>query len=122
MKIESRGAEMNLQVELLEENSVQYYKVVGEIDAFTAPVLKERLAAVENIQELKAELDLSEVDYMDSTGLGVFVGFYKTVTSNGGHVKITGLNKRLHRLFEITGLSEIIDIEKKESEDNNGTI
>jgi anti-sigma B factor antagonist len=113
---------MNLQVELLEENSVQYFKVVGEIDAFTAPVLRERLASVENVQGLKAELDLSEVDYMDSTGLGVFVGFYKAVSSNGGHVKITGLNKRLNRLFEITGLNEIIDIEKKESENDNATL
>ena len=113
---------MNLQVELLEENSVQYFKVVGEIDAFTAPVLRERLASVENVQGLKAELDLSEVEYMDSTGLGVFVGFYKAVSSNGGHVKITGLNRRLNRLFEITGLNEIIDTEKKESENNNATI
>ena len=107
---------------LLEENSVQYFKVVGEIDAFTAPVLRERLASVENVQGLKAELDLSEVEYMDSTGLGVFVGFYKAVSSNGGHVKITGLNRRLNRLFEITGLNEIIDTEKKESENNNATI
>lgn len=114
--------EMNLQVELLEQNSVQYFKVVGEIDAFTAPVLRERLAAVENVDGLKAELDLSEVDYMDSTGLGVFVGFYKAVSANGGHVKITGLNKRLNRLFEITGLNEIIDIEQKESEDHNATL
>lgn len=113
---------MNLQVELLEENSVQYFKVVGEIDAFTAPVLRDRLASVENVQGLKAELDLSEVEYMDSTGLGVFVGFYKAVSLNGGHVKITGLNRRLNRLFEITGLNEIIDTEKKESENNNATI
>ncbi|WP_339253506.1 STAS domain-containing protein [Sporosarcina sp. FSL W8-0480] len=113
---------MNLQVNILEDNSVQYFKVVGEIDAFTAPVLKDRLSAVQEVQGLKAELDLSEVEYMDSTGLGVFVGFYKAVTANGGHVKITGLNRRLNRLFEITGLNEIIDIEMMESEDNDGTI
>ncbi|MBB4826859.1 anti-sigma B factor antagonist [Sporosarcina luteola] len=113
---------MNLQVELLEQDSIQYFKVIGEIDAFTAPILRERLTAVEGTPNLQAELDLSEVDYMDSTGLGVFVGFYKAVKANGGHVKITGLNRRLSRLFEITGLSEIIDIEKKESEDHDATI
>ena len=41
---------MNLQVELLEENSVQRFKIVGEIDAFTAPILKERLASAENVE------------------------------------------------------------------------
>ena len=38
---------MNLQVELLEEDSVQCFKVIGEIDAFTAPILKERLASAQ---------------------------------------------------------------------------
>jgi len=113
---------MNLQVEMVEQNSIQCFKIIGEIDAFTAPVLRERLATAEHVQNLQVELDLSDVDYMDSTGLGVFVGFYKAVKSNGGHVKMTGLNRRLSRLFEITGLSEIIDIEKKESEDNDATI
>ena len=32
-----------------------------------------------------------KLSYMDSTGLGVFVGFYKAVKANGGHVKITGV-------------------------------
>ena len=41
---------MNLQVDLLEENSVQRFKIVGEIDAFTAPKLKECLASAENVE------------------------------------------------------------------------
>jgi len=113
---------MNLQVELLEENSVQCFKIIGEIDAFTAPVLRERLASAENVKGLQAELNLSEVGYMDSTGLGVFVGFYKAVKTNGGHVKITGVNNRLKRLFEITGLDEVIDIEMDESRDEDATV
>src|SRR3954470_4859547 len=102
---------MNLQVELLEENSIQRFKIVGEIDAFTAPLLKERLASAERIEGLHVELDISEVGYMDSTGLGVFVGFYKAVKANGGHMKIVGVNRRLQRLFEITGLDDVMDIE-----------
>lgn len=113
---------MNIQVNLLEENSVRRFKIVGEIDAFTAPVLKERLTLGGEIEGLKAELDLSEVNYMDSTGLGVFVGFYKTIKSNGGQLKITGVNKRLKRLFEITGLDEIMDIETDEGGDNDATV
>lgn len=105
---------MNLHVELLEKDSIQYFKVIGEIDAFTAPMLKERLASVQNIKGLQVELDLSEVAYIDSTGLGVFVGFYKALKGNDGYMKITGVNDRLKKLFEITGLNKIIDIEGKE--------
>lgn len=113
---------MNLQVELLETGSVQCFKVVGEIDAFTAPILKERLASVQNIPGLQAEIDLSEVAYIDSTGLGVFVGFYKALQETGGYVKITGVNTRLERLFKITGLDNIIDIAGKEGESRDATI
>ena len=120
--IEIRGVNMDLQVELLEENSVQRFKIVGEIDAFTAPILRERLETAEKTIDTQAELDLSDVNYMDSTGLGVFVGFYKAVKANGGHVKIVGVNTRLKKLFDITGLGEVMDIEMEESGDKNATV
>ncbi|MER2090319.1 STAS domain-containing protein [Sporosarcina sp. JAI121] len=113
---------MDLKVDVLEDNSVQRYKIVGEIDAFTAPKLRERLALAEKTKEMQAELDLSQVHYMDSTGLGVFVGFYKAVKANGGHVKIVGVNTRLKRLFDITGLGEVMDIVMEESGDRDATV
>jgi len=122
IKKEIWGEIMNLQVDLVEENSVQRFKIIGEIDAFTAPKLKERLASAENVENMQAELDLSEVGYMDSTGLGIFVGFYKAVKANGGHVKIVGVNTRLKRLFEITGLAEVMDIVMEESRDEDATV
>ena len=119
---EIRGVEMNLQVEVLEKNSVHCFKVIGEIDTFTAPLLKERLASAKGVQGLQAQIDLSDVDYIDSTGLGVFVGFYKALKENDGYVKIIGVNARLKRLFEITGLDEIIDIESEEGGDGDATL
>lgn len=113
---------MNLQVDLVEENSIQRFKIVGEIDAFTAPKLKESLASAGNMKNIQAELDLSGVGYMDSTGLGIFVGFYKAVKANEGHVKIVGVNARLKRLFEITGLAEVMDIVSEEGGDEDATI
>lgn len=113
---------MNLQVDLLEEDSVQCFKVIGEIDAFTAPILKDRLATVQKIPRLQAEIDLSEVDYIDSTGLGIFVGFHKALKDTDGYVKITGANVRLKRLFEITGLDTILDVEGKEEGNGDATL
>ena len=102
---------MNIQVDLTESDNILEGFIRGEIDAHTAPVLREKLENYQNHQGLKAELDLSDVNYMDSTGLGVFVAFYKSVNSNGGHVKLKGLSARLKRLFDITGLGDIMDIE-----------
>jgi anti-sigma B factor antagonist len=102
---------MNIQVDLEEIDNNLTGFIRGEIDAHTAPVLREKLEAFQNEEGLKAVLDLSDVNYMDSTGLGVFVAFYKSVNAKGGHVKLKGLSSRLKRLFDITGLGEIMDIE-----------
>ncbi len=113
---------MKLQVELLEKENVHCFKVKGEIDAFTAPLLKERLASIQNLNDLQVELDLSEVEYIDSTGLGVFVGFFKKLKDNNGYMKITGASNRIKRLFEITGLDQIIDVEAMEGGNRDAAI
>jgi len=85
----------------------------GEIDAYTAPKLREQLLAIDTKNTKKAVLDLAGVGYMDSTGIGVIVAFYKSVIADGGELKLIGLSPRLKRLFDITGLSGIIHVEEE---------
>ena len=102
---------MNIQVNIKEENNVVKGSISGEIDAFTAPILREKLSEIELQEGLQAEINMADVSYMDSTGLGVIVAFFKNLNAINGHLKITGLSARLKRLFDITGLGEIMDIE-----------
>lgn len=104
---------MNVNVQFKKENHILWGFVAGEIDTYTAVHLREELDAVFIKKELQIILDLSEVTYMDSTGLGVFVAFYKRTVKEEAHVKLVGLSSRLLRLFEITGLSELMDIESE---------
>ncbi|GGA48722.1 anti-sigma factor antagonist [Kroppenstedtia guangzhouensis] len=85
--------------------------VSGEVDAFTAPQLREKLMPLcQKMREV--HLNLSQVDYMDSTALGVLIGAYKQLRSRKGRLVLTGMTPRLKRLFRITGLTEVIDIEE----------
>ena len=102
---------MNMKVYFKEDNNILRGFVEGEIDAYTAPQLREGLDAVEVQQGANIEVDLTNVNYIDSTGLGVFVAFYKRVQREGGDVRLVGLSERVKRLFEITGLSELMNIE-----------
>lgn len=104
---------MDFSIDVLREEHGVKCLVSGEIDAFTAPKLRERLNTIELEEKDSAELNLSQVGYMDSTGLGVIVAFYKRVIAKKGSIKLTGLSPRLYRLFEITGLSKIMEIEKE---------
>jgi anti-sigma B factor antagonist len=84
--------------------------VSGEIDVYTAPKLREELSPLADEQNQTLIVNLKDVTYIDSTGLGVFVGLFKKLTNNNGELKLVDLSERLLRLFEITGLNNIIDI------------
>ncbi|MEK5078383.1 STAS domain-containing protein [Solibacillus sp. FSL W7-1436] len=102
---------MNVNVQFREDGDVLKGYIEGEIDTYTAPILREELETVQIVEGRKIELDLSKVNYMDSTGLGIFVAFYKKVTKENASLKLVNLSNRLVRLFEITGLSELMSIE-----------
>ncbi|MDM5250548.1 MULTISPECIES: STAS domain-containing protein [unclassified Lysinibacillus] len=102
---------MDMTIHFKELDNKLYGFVEGEIDTFTASSLREELEAVKITEGLEIELNLSKVNYMDSTGLGIFVAFYKRASRENGKVKLVGLSSRLQRLFEITGLSDLMDIE-----------
>lgn len=104
---------MNIIIDVNEKELDVEIKVAGEIDAYTAPKLKERIYSFSEKDGVRMTIDLSDVNYMDSTGLGVFVGLFKNVRSHDGEFKLIGLSERLIRLFEITGLADIIDINSK---------
>lgn len=102
---------MELYIHFHEKGNLLKVFIEGEIDTFTAPKLHHKLESIQIVPKYFIELDLSKVVYMDSTGLGVIVAFYKKVTRKDGNLKLVGLSTRLNRLFTITGLSELMNIE-----------
>jgi anti-sigma B factor antagonist len=98
--------------------------VAGEIDAYTAPKLREELLSLADGDNKYITVNLKDVTYLDSTGLGVFVGLFKQLKKNNGELKLIDLSNRLKRLFEITGLSNIMNIsansEVEDDETNDG--
>ncbi|MHC5251239.1 STAS domain-containing protein [Listeria kieliensis] len=110
---------MKINIEILDKSDKQAEAFIsGEIDAYTAPKLKEALDGYQNKENFTLKVDLSDVGYMDSTGLGVFVGLFKNLRTKNSELVLMGLSERLYRLFEITGLSEIIEIKNIEGETN----
>lgn len=101
---------MNLSIDVKETDILLEITLNGEIDAYTAPSLRDTIFPLSEKNGMKMVIDLSGVSYMDSTGLGVFVGAFKNVKAHDGQFKIVGLSGRLKRLFDITGLADIIDI------------
>ncbi|KMY52810.1 metal ABC transporter ATPase [Bacillus sp. FJAT-27231] len=101
---------MNITIDVKETELQTKVRIAGEIDAYTAPKLRETVFPYTEKETSNIVVDLSEVSYMDSTGLGVFVGLFKSLNANGGTLQLIGLSERLRRLFDITGLADIMNI------------
>ena len=61
-------------------------------------------------------LNLAEVDYIDSSGLGQLIGSYATVTSRGGQMKLLNLQKRVNDLMQVTKLLTVFETYTSEAE------
>ncbi|MBY0121161.1 STAS domain-containing protein [Bacillus sp. S/N-304-OC-R1] len=114
---------MNISVKIQEQDLKFNVMVQGEIDAFTAPKLRERLFPLSEKAGADITIDLSGVTYLDSTGLGVFVGVFKNIRANDGNLQIVGLSQRLMKLFKMTGLANIMNISSRnEGEENESNV
>ena len=63
----------------------------------------------------KLVLNLGEVQYIDSSGVGELVRTHTTVRNQGGRLKLVNLNKRVNDLLQMTKLSAVFDIDKDEA-------
>ena len=87
----------------------------GEVDIYNADSLKSELHAL--IDERKADivLDCTSLKYIDSTGLGVLVSALKKVKEAERQISIVCLKPHIAKIFTLTGLDKIFDIEVKET-------
>ena len=82
----------------------------GEIDALTAPRLGSRLFGLADEGKRGVVVDLSEVTFMDSTGIGVLLNALRHFTLRHGTLVLVCPTERVLRPFQITGLTEIISV------------
>lgn len=62
----------------------------------------------------KILVNLAEVSYIDSSGIGELVSAFTTVTNHGGHLKLLNLNKRVKDLLQITKLYTVFEVHDDE--------
>jgi|ERR1700722_5290 len=82
-------------------------QVTGEVDVYTAPMLRERIRELAARGAVHLIADLGQVDFLDSTGLGVLVGGLKRLREEGGSLALVITAPRILRVFQITGLTKV---------------
>jgi anti-sigma B factor antagonist len=86
--------------------------VNGEVDVASSPQLRTELISLIDRDAQSIVLDLGEMSFIDSSGLGVLVGALKRLREhNGRAIVLRGMQDPVRRVFEITGLTELFTIE-----------
>lgn len=84
----------------------------GEIDHCVCESMRREIEAqLQDTQIQCLRFDFTDVSFMDSSGIGMLIGRYKTMAARGGTVRASGLHPPVDRLFHMAGLHRIIQIE-----------
>ena len=79
----------------------------GEIDVYTAPEVRQKVLDVVASGRCLIVVNLHDVTYLDSTGLGVLIGALRRARELGGDMAFVSTNARVNRILDITGLSGV---------------
>jgi anti-sigma B factor antagonist len=101
---------VKLSVSTSERDDVVVVTVSGEVDVYTAPQLRSALEDRIAAGQTSLVVDLEDVGFIDSTGLGVLVGRLKVVRKADGWLSVVCTNERILRLFAITGLDQVLPV------------
>ena len=82
--------------------------VSGEIDLFTVPEFKQRIAAAIENGITTVVVDLIETTFIDSSSLGVLISAHRRLHARGGSLRVVCTNEAIVKTFRITGLDGVL--------------
>lgn len=102
------SSELILKEEYLADKAKVF--VSGEVDIYTAQQFKDKLYNVVDNSTYDLVIDCSGLNYIDSTGLGIFVGALKKIKLAGRSIYLENIKDNIKKLFIITGLDKLFII------------
>jgi len=105
-----------LEVQRKDDHEVSIVYLKGFLDAHTAPDFEKSLQTLVDEDRIRIVVNLSELNYISSAGLGVFMGFIEDIRNKGGDIKLAELTEKVFRVFDLLGFPLLYDIFQKEEE------
>lgn len=105
-----------------ENSGVSILSIKGYLDAHTAPQLENAFQQLVDEKKYNIVVNFTDLSYISSAGLGVFMGFIEDIRKNGGDIKLTNMKPKIFRVFDLLGfptLYDILDEEEKAIEKFN---
>lgn len=87
-------------------------RAAGEIDSYSGETFREAVSAAVADGAPVVHVDLAEVTYLDSAGLGVLAGAHSLLAQEGRQLVILNPRDAVYRVFEMTGLVRVLEIDR----------
>ena len=103
----ARLSRLNFSASIRHVGLISIVEVAGRLTSFESGALRNSIAQLLKEGHKQIVLNLSRLDYLDSSGIGVLVYTYMSVIKRGGEMKVVGLTKRVEEILEITQLHQV---------------
>ena len=105
-----------MEIQMREQDNVAIMSLSGRLDLASGATLKEHLKRLTEKETNQVHLNLSDVEFINSSGLGALVSIMKEVRLLKGRLTLSNLASYVQEIFEITQLSHIFEIYATEQE------
>ena len=106
-----------MESKFYEEDKLLVFKITDEIDDCNVQKIRRRADyEIQRFMPKRVILDFNRVVFMDSAGIGLVIGRYKTTCCYGGKLEIANVSTKLRRIFEMSGILKIIPIISSDKE------
>ncbi len=100
-----------MKIEFANEPYALIMKIDGEIDhRYATRIRREADRKIVTYPDKPFLIDLTDVSFMDSSGIGVIIGRYKLVSSFGQKVVIVSSNPTVEKILDMSGIKKIINV------------
>jgi|YNPMSStandDraft_1061717.scaffolds.fasta_scaffold10591_2 anti-sigma B factor antagonist len=97
-------------------DNIKILNLKGFLDASSASKLEDSISNCLNSGYSKIIANLSELEYISSAGMGVFIAFLESIRENGGDIKFCEIPEKVFFVFDLLGFQSIFEIYQKEEE------
>jgi anti-sigma B factor antagonist len=100
---------LSIDVQTTPDGSAQVFALHGSMDIATSPTVRAALMEAADNGHHDIIVDLTQLEFLDSTGLGALIGAHKRAKEHGGRVRLVVQDGQILRLLRITGLLGVFD-------------
>ena len=106
----------NFEVLREDKSEISILRIKGFLDAHTAPKFEQAIQDLVNASRNSIIVSMTDLNYISSAGLGVFMGFIEEIREKGGDIKLCCMSPKVFKVFDLLGFPALYEIYDKDEE------